>query len=111
MRSRSKEGTMARIAFIIDEMFEDSELRVPYDRSKEAGHEVVLVGKEARKQLRGKKGKETVTTDVAVRDVSADEIDALVIPGGYSPDKLRMDMDMVRLTRDVFRAGKPVAAI
>jgi protease I len=102
---------MARVAMIVDEMFEDSELRVPYDRLKAAGHEVVIVGREENKKIAGKAGKETVTTDAAVDDVSADEFDALVIPGGYSPDHLRTNRKMVALTRNIFDAHKPVAAV
>jgi protease I len=102
---------MAKVAFIVDEMFEDSEFRVPYDRVKGAGHEAVIVGVEAGKQLAGKKGKERITVERAVADVSAQDFDALVIPGGYSPDRLRTSMKMVGLTRELFNTGKPVAAI
>ena len=102
---------MARIAFIIGELFEDSEFRQPYDRMREAGHEPVIVGSEANQKLSGKKGEVTVTTEHSVRDVTPSQFDALVIPGGYSPDHLRMDPRMVDLTRDMARSGKPVAAI
>jgi protease I len=102
---------MARVAMIVDEMFEDSELRQPYDRLREAGHDVVLVGLEAGKRITGKRGKETITIERAVPDVSADEFDALVIPGGYSPDKLRMSLPMVSFTRAFFDRDKLVAAV
>ncbi len=102
---------MAKIAFIADEMFEDSELQVPYERVKEAGHEPVIVGLEANKEIKGKKGDVTVTTDVAASDVGPEEFSALVIPGGYSPDKIRTDKAMIGLTRSIYEAGKPVAAI
>ena len=102
---------MARVAFTVDEMFEDSEFRVPYDRLRKAGHEAVIIGREAGKQLQGKKGKETIKTERSISEVSAGEFDALVIPGGYSPDKLRMDPKIVAFTRDIFNAGKPLAAI
>ena len=102
---------MAKVAFILDEMFEDSEFRVPYDRVKEAGHEPVLVGLERGKSVKGKKGEETITIERAADEVSPDEFDALVIPGGYSPDKIRTNAKMVSLTRALFDAGKPVAAI
>jgi deglycase len=101
----------ARVAFLVDEDFEDSELRIPYDRIKDAGHEVVIVGIEAGKPLVGKRGKEKVTTQLAARGLTAADLDALVIPGGYSPDHLRTNRDVVRLTRDMFLAGKPVAAV
>lgn len=100
-----------KIAFIMDEMFEDSEFRVPFERVKEAGHEPVIVGLESGKKISGKKGKETVTTDTAIDEVSADQFDGLVIPGGYSPDKIRSNAKMVELTRRICEAGKPVAAI
>ena len=47
----------------------------------------------------------------SIADVDADDFDALVIPGGYSPDRLRQDPRMVAFTREMFDAGKPVAAI
>jgi protease I len=59
----------------------------------------------------GTRGKEKVTTEVASADVSADQFDAVVIPGGYSPDRLRMDPKMVGLTRETFLRGKPLAAV
>jgi protease I len=102
---------MARVAMIVDEMFEDSELRVPFDRLREAGHEVVLVGLEAGKRLVGKRGKEKVRIERAIDDVDASEFDALVIPGGYSPDKLRTNEGMVALTRSLCRSGRTVAAV
>ncbi|MDQ3982812.1 MAG: type 1 glutamine amidotransferase [Actinomycetota bacterium] len=102
---------MAKVAFILDEMFEDSEFQLPYDRVKEAGHEPVVVGLESGKKLEGKKGEVTTTTEVAAGDVDADDFAALVIPGGYSPDKIRTDGAMVGLTKSIYGAGKPVAAI
>jgi protease I len=102
---------MARVAFVVDSMFEDAELRVPYDRLRHAGHEVVLVGSEAGKRLEGERKREHVTIDRAIDDVTAAEFDALVIPGGYSPDRLRLSPQIVDFVRDVFEDGKPVAAV
>jgi protease I len=102
---------MARVAFIVDDMFEDSEFRVPFDRLRQAGHQVVVVGREANKAIQGKKGLEIVTSDLSIHDVTSEEFDALVIPGGYSPDILRMDPRMVSFTREFFEAGKPLAAV
>lgn len=100
-----------KVAFIVDEMFEDSEFKVPYDQVREAGHEAVIVGLEKAKSIEGKKGEAKLTTEVAATEVTAADFDALVIPGGYSPDKIRLDSDMVELTRSMYEAGKPVAAI
>lgn len=101
---------MARVAFIVGEMFEDSELKVPYDRVKEAGHEPVVIGAEAGAELEGKKGLK-ITTDASIEDVEPSEFAALVIPGGYSPDKIRSNEKMVAFTRAIHEATKPVAAI
>lgn len=102
---------MARIAFLIDEMFEDSEFRVPYDRAREAGHEAVIVGLQAGKRVKGKKGKESIVIERSVDDVTAKEFDALVIPGGFSPDHLRTSIAAVGFTRDFDKASKPIAAV
>ncbi|WP_338863330.1 type 1 glutamine amidotransferase domain-containing protein [Myxococcus stipitatus] len=102
---------MARIAFILADDFEDEEFRVPYDQVRQAGHEVVVIGLEAGQPLKGKQGREVVTPERAARNATSRDFDALVIPGGYSPDVLRLDIDMVGLVRDFFRADKPLAAI
>jgi protease I len=102
---------VARVAFVVDEMFEDAEFRVPFERLKGAGHEITVVGREAGRRIDGKKHKEQVVIGRAIRDVTAEEFDALVIPGGYSPDHLRVDSGIVDFTRRMVRAGKPVAAV
>lgn len=102
---------MAKVAIILAEDFEDSEFRVPFDRLEGAGHDIVVAGKEAGTDLTGKRGDETVTTDSAIGDLDPDEFDALVIPGGYSPDKLRTHEAAVQLTRRMFNSGRTVAAI
>ena len=86
----------------MDGLFEDSEFRVPFESVKEAGYEPVVIGLEAGKKLDGKKGKETVTTDVSIDDVSASDFAGLVIPGGYSPDLIRLNPKMVAFTKAMF---------
>ena len=71
----------------------------------------MIIGQQAGKELKGKQGKEKIKADRAIDQVGAGEFDALVIPGGYSPDHLRTNLKMVGLTRELFNAGKPVAAI
>jgi len=101
---------MAKVAFVLGADFEDSEFKVPYDRIREAGHKVTVVGSET-KELKGKKGKEKFTPEATPKDVNADQFDAVVIPGGYSPDKLRTDDGIVALVQKIHGADKPVAAI
>lgn len=102
---------MAKVAVIIDNMFEDVEYTEPAERFREEGHELVHVGLEKGKTVTGKKKGTEVTVDEAVGDASVDEFDALLIPGGYSPDQLRVDDDAVRFAGDFVRSGKPVFAI
>jgi deglycase len=102
---------MARVAIVLGDGFEDSEFRVPYDRLRDAGHEVTVVGAKAGDERNGKRGKESFTPTVAADSVSASDFDALVIPGGWSPDRLRMNEQVVAFVREIGEAGKVVAAI
>lgn len=102
---------MAKVAFVLADDFEDSEFRVPYDRLREAGHRVTVVGREAGKEVTGKRGKERCTPEAAPDQVNASDFDALVIPGGYSPDKLRTHEGVVKFVKGFFGSDKPVAAI
>lgn len=102
---------MARVAFIVANDFEDSEFREPYERLRRAGHEVTVIGSESGTPIQGKKGKEKIVPDTSIDKVSTSDYDALVIPGGYSPDHLRMDRRMVDFTRGFFDQGKTVAAV
>lgn len=98
-----------RIATLLASDFEDSEFRVPHDAFRQAGHEVVLVGEKAGQTVEGDKGKEKVRIDLGIDDARAETFDALFLPGGYSPDKLRADGRMVGFVQR-FR-DKPIFAI
>ena len=102
---------MAKVAFVLADDFEDSEFKRPYDAVREAGHKVTVIGTETGKEVKGKRGKESFTIETTPDDVSADQFGALVIPGGYSPDKLRMDQGIVSFVQKFFADDKPVAAI
>lgn len=102
---------MSKIAAIIASDFEDSELKVPVDRLEAAGHEVTYIGTKSGETLKGKKGEFEVTTETSIDRVHPSNFDALLIAGGYSPDKLRLSRPMVKFTADFVKSGKPVAAI
>lgn len=102
---------MSRIAVLITDMFEDVEYTKPAESFKEAGHELVHVGLSAGETVHGKKDQTPVRIDRAVSDVSPDDFDALFIPGGYSPDKLRAHDVPVEFVRRFVQSGKPVLAI
>jgi protease I len=100
-----------RIAILVEQEFEDSELAGPRDGLAAAGATVVMVGPVSGVEYRGKRGDTVVTSELAAGAARMKDFDALVIPGGYAPDKMRMRHAMVDLARDAMEAGKPVAAI
>jgi len=102
---------MSRIAVIIADDFEDSEYTEPAAAFKNAGHSLVHVGLKEGGTVKGKKQGTAVRIDRSASDVSAADFDALLIPGGYSPDKIRVDEDAVRLAAEFMKSGKPVFAI
>jgi len=99
-----------RIAVLVEDLYEDLELWYPVLRLREAGAEVVVVGPEAGKTYESKHGY-PARADIAAADASGGDFDALVIPGGYAPDRMRRHEAMVRLVREAHDAGRPVAAI
>ncbi len=100
-----------RIAILVEEEFEDRELTGPLDALREAGAQVMLVGPTAGAQYRGKRGQAMATADLGASAVRAIDFDAIIIPGGHAPDRMRLRHPMVDLVREAMRAGKPVAAI
>ena len=100
-----------KIAVLITDEFEDSEFTSPAEAYSKAGHEVVTIEKEAGKTVTGKQGEAKVKIDKAIDEVSPDEFDALLLPGGHSPDSLRGDDRFVTFTREFVNSGKPVFAI
>jgi deglycase len=100
-----------RIAMLVEQEFEDTELSGPRDALAAAGATVVVIGPTAGTEYRGKRGVAVVTSDLAAGAARIKDFDALVIPGGHAPDKMRMRHAMVDLTRDAMDANKPVAAI
>jgi deglycase len=102
---------MAKIAITLADGFEDSEFTVPYERLRAAGHEVTVVGTQTGETVTGKRGNASHRVDTVAATLNPDNFDALLIPGGHSPDRLRLDADVVDFTRRFSATGKPVAAI
>ena len=105
---------MAKILIVASDGFEQSELFVPLEKLKAAGHDVHVAGPE-KGDIRGWDetdwGK-SVAADLTIDDARMADYDALVLPGGQiNPDVLRLNKDAVALIRDFGSAGKPVAAI
>jgi protease I len=102
--------TSTRILIIAADLFEDMELLYPLYRLREEQAAVTLASLGG-DPVTGKKGHGPVEADTDIADVSADDFDALVIPGGYAPDKLRRDDHVLDLVRAFDEAGKPIAFI
>lgn len=102
---------MTRIAVLITNMFEDSEYSEPVKAFLEAGHEIIHIGFKTGETVKGLKKRTPVTIDKSVKGLPIKDFDALLIPGGYSPDGLRSDVEAVRFTREFVKSGKPVLVI
>lgn len=102
---------MSNIAMLVGDGYEDAEFQQPYERFLEAGHEVMVLGMEAGQVIKGKRGDSEIESEHTAAEVEPADFDAVVIPGGYGPDKLRMDSAMVDFVRRYDATGKPLAAI
>ena len=98
-----------RVAVLVEDIYEELELWYPVYRFREAGAEVTIVGPDVR-TYRSRHGYEA-TADKAADQVDAAYFDAVIIPGGYAPDKMRINKPMVELVREAYEQGKVVAAI
>ncbi|MGM0576493.1 MAG: type 1 glutamine amidotransferase domain-containing protein [Myxococcota bacterium] len=98
-----------RVAILAEDVYEDLELWVPYYRLKEAGCEVTLLGA-GKDTYQGKHGL-PVKVDGKVDDADAESFHAVVIPGGYAPDKMRRHQPMIDFVRAADEANRIVAFI
>jgi protease I len=99
-----------RVAILVEAGFEDIELVGPMQHLRECGASITIIGPHAGRDYVGKRGQVVMSDRAAIRLRTAD-YDALVIPGGYAPDRMRLRHAMVDFARDMLAAGKPVAAI
>lgn len=102
---------MATVAILVANDFEDPEFQVPYQRLLDAEHTVIVASTHAPEALAGKRRRQTAFSERRTDELDPDVFDALVIPGGYSPDKLRLDPAAVSFTHEMAASGKPVAAV
>ncbi|WP_324716600.1 type 1 glutamine amidotransferase domain-containing protein [Carboxydochorda subterranea] len=99
-----------RVLVFVEDGFEDLEFWVTVMRLREEGADVTVAGSEPGKTFRGKNGL-SATADVAYAGLSAKDFHAVVVPGGWAPDKLRRSPDVKRLVREAYDAGKIVGLI
>jgi protease I len=100
-----------KIAVLVTDMVEDSEYTEPVKAYKEAGHEIINIEKEKGKTVKGKHGDAVITIDESIDNAKVEDYDALLIPGGFSPDILRADDRFVQFVKDFMDSKKPVFAI
>ena len=100
----------ARVAVLVEQQYQEMEVWYPVYRLREAGCKVTLVGPDAGATYPSKLGY-PAKSDKAAKDVSPDDFDALVVPGGFAPDYLRRHEAVVNLVKRMAEQGKPIAAI
>ena len=104
------ELTGKRIAILAEDNYQTLELWYPLIRLREAGAIMTVVGREKGRVHTSENGYQ-VKADIAANEATASDFDAVVIPGGYSPDLMRRIPAMVNLVRDMYQQEKVVAAI
>lgn len=101
---------MSSIAALVGGEFEDVEYTKPVEAFRNAGHTVTVVGKAAGEEVKGKHGT-AVRIDRSAAEIKPERFDALFIPGGHSPDRLRIDPQVVEFVRTFVKSGRPVFMI
>ncbi|MEB3215925.1 MAG: DJ-1/PfpI/YhbO family deglycase/protease [Nostocales cyanobacterium 94392] len=100
-----------KVAILIENGVEDSEFQVPYQALKQAGMEVSVLGSQMNEAYKGKQGKVSQKADGTTTEAMASDFDAVVIPGGMAPDKMRRNPNTVRFVQEAMSQGKLVAAV
>lgn len=99
-----------KVLIITDDNYEDMELHYPKYRLLEAGYEVIIGGKEKENIYKGKYGY-PCKSDLCFDEISVTDFEALIIPGGYAPDKLRTIPKVLQITQEFDKANKLIAFI
>jgi len=101
---------MKTIGAVVDDVYEDLELWYPRFRLEEQGWKVIVAGPEAGRVYAGKHGY-PCRAEVAFASLDPARLDALLVPGGFAPDRMRRDRVVLQLVRDMHAAGKLIAFI
>jgi protease I len=101
---------MKPIVALVDDIYEDLELWYPRLRLEEEGWKVVVAGPEARKVYAGKHGY-PCRSDIAFADLAAADYEALLVPGGFAPDKIRRDSRVLALVREMHSSSRLIGFI
>ncbi len=101
---------MKKMLIFLERGVEDSEFIYPYYRFQEEGYQMLIVAPKEHETYLGKHGV-PFTSDIAPRDVNVDEFDAVIIPGGQAPDRMRLNKGLVEIVKEANRKGKVIAAV
>jgi protease I len=99
-----------RVAVLAENLYEELELWYPYYRLREEGAEVSVVGSGSSDAYNGKHGY-PVRVNTTADKIKAEDLDCVVVPGGYAPDYMRRYPSVLKLVRDAFEQGKVIGAI
>ncbi len=99
-----------RAAVLVEQQYQEMEVWYPVYRLREAGCTVTLVGPDAGHPYPSKLGY-PAKSDKSIKDVSANDFDCVVIPGGFAPDFLRRSEGILKFVSEMAEQGKVVAAI
>jgi protease I len=94
------------IGILVAAAYEDLEFWVPYMRMIEAGAEVKIISARSGEEYVSKSKGLTAKSDLGAHEITADRLDALLVPGGWAPDRLRRNQNVLQLVRDMSSAGK-----
>jgi len=100
-----------RIAILAEDDFEDSELIVPMWGMKNAGAKVLIIGSGSKEIYQGKRGSVAIRVDTTADKVKSEDLDAIIIPGGRAPARMRKHKSMVDLVKKADELGKIIAAV
>ena len=98
------------VAILIEQLYQDSEVTEPKEKLEGAGFKVDIIGINANEEFVGKKGTK-IKSNKSIDEVQAKNYTGIVIPGGWAPDKMRMNEKMVKFVEDINTKNKPIAAI
>lgn len=99
-----------KVAILIDQLFQDSEVTDPKEKLENAGFKVDIIGSNITEEYVGKKNTK-IKANKSIDSVSSKDYVGLVIPGGWAPDKMRMNEKMVQFVVEISDKNKPIACI
>lgn len=111
MVSTGNNSEKKKVAILIENGVEDSEFQLPYQAFKQANMEVSVLGSRMNQAYKGKKGKVSQEADGTTTEAMASDFDAVIIPGGMAPDKMRRNPNTVRFVQEAMSQGKIVGAV